>query len=151
MSNLKKVISVTGNGSFQSQYGDANGLMYSFIYTLENDRGETGEFHVNHKTNEPKFKAGDEVELETKGQDKYGNQKAKLHKPGQNQGGYSGGGQRGAQRETQKARLASFALSYAKDQVGYLDIDKSELGSIAESTCLIADVYLEWLEKNSND
>ena len=58
MNEAKKVtvISVTGNGSFSSQYGDENGLLYSFIYTLENEQGEVGEFHVNHKTQVAKFK-----------------------------------------------------------------------------------------------
>lgn len=85
-----KILSVTGNGSFKSQYGDENGLLYSFIYTLENENGQSGEFRVNHKTTDPKFKIGETVVFEDKGQDNKGNKKASLSKEGSG-GGYSGG------------------------------------------------------------
>jgi hypothetical protein len=146
--NIKTVISVTGNGSFKSQYGDENGLLYAFIYTLENEQGKQGTFHVNHKKPEALFKQGDKVEFKPNGKTPQGENKAKLSKP-QPEGGYKKGGNYESAAAREKAKYASFALSYAKDQVGYLDIDKSQPAEIAENTILIADIYLEWLNKNS--
>lgn len=141
MNEQKKVtvISVTGNGSFSSQYGDENGLLYSFIYTLENEQGQTGEFHVNHKTPEAKFKEGEEVEFEEKGQDQKGNKKAKLSNVGS--GSYSSN--TGYQKKSTGSN-ASFALAYAKDYHTANGVD----GNIVEVITATATGFLEWLNDN---
>lgn len=45
----------------------------------------------------------------------------------------------------------SFALSYAKDFVTDLNIQKENPGEVAETTCLIADVFLEWLNSKTKE
>ena len=111
-----KVISVTGNGSFKSQYGDENGLLYSFIYTLENENGQSGEFRVNHKTTEPKFKAGETVVFEDKGSDNKGNKKASLSKEGS--GGCSGGNKGGNSADSLKGIKIGHAINNAVILIG---------------------------------
>lgn len=114
MSEAKKVtiINVTGNGSFNSQYGDENGLLYSFIYTLENDKGQTGDFYVNHKTQQSKFKTGEEVDFEENGQDQKGNNKAKLSKVGSG-GGYSGNNSKNNSADNLKGIKIGHAINNA--------------------------------------
>lgn len=149
-----KVMGVTGNGSFKSDYGDANGLLYSFIYTLQNENGQDGEFHVNHKTIEPVFKAGETVEFEAKGQDKKGNNKAKLSKVGS--GGSGNYGARSAgRRPSERAKYPSFALSYAKDIfIAHGAMGVTDLPTPMDVSSYItgqADDFLKWLNENDQE
>jgi hypothetical protein len=147
--NIKTVISVTGNGSFKSQYGDENGLLYAFIYTLENEKGKQGTFHVNHKKPEALFKQGDKVEFKPNGKTPQGENKAKLSKP-QPEGGYKKGGNYESAADREKAKYPSFALAYAKDVIISTSlVDGCDPDEIADTTIWIADKYLEWLNKNS--
>ena len=75
-----KIISVTGAGSFKSEYGNKKtGLMYKFHYTIEVD-GKEGTVEVNHTTTEARFKEGEEVEVTPNGKAPDGTPKAKLQK-----------------------------------------------------------------------
>ena len=158
MSELKqvKVISVTGNGSFKSQYGDQNGLLYSFVYTLQNENGKDGEFHVNHKSPDPKFKAGEVVEFEPKGETPKGDKKAKLSKPN-NGGGGSGGRYSGSKgrNHSEQGKYPSFALSYAKDIfIAHGAMGNTNLPTPSDVTQYItgmADDLLKWLNENSEE
>jgi len=81
-----KVKHVTGNGSYENQYGaeqpDGKKLLFKFEYTFED--GVT--LNASHKTIDPKFKVGDEVEYEvTKDHETYG-KSGKVKKP--DSGGY---------------------------------------------------------------
>ncbi len=90
---VSKVKHVTGNGSYENQYGseqpDGKKLLFKFEYTFED--GVT--LNASHKTNQAKFNIGDEVEYTvTKDHETYG-KSGKVSKP-ESGNGYSGGGKR---------------------------------------------------------
>ena len=71
---LTKVKSVKPSG--KEPYQSANGLLYSFIYDLEDGVKLT----VNHKTEAPRFKSGDTVEYSITSTNKFGSL-GKMDKP----------------------------------------------------------------------
>jgi hypothetical protein len=57
--SIKKVRQIQGAGTYESPHG----LLYKFDYTFEDETS----ISANHKTQQPPFKAGDEVEVVVRG------------------------------------------------------------------------------------
>lgn len=82
-----KVKSVTGNGTFDSQYGiphdqnDPNSKKVMFKYEYEMEDGTV--LTANHKSYTAPFKTGDAVEYEITKENEYGKQ-GKVSKPSEN-------------------------------------------------------------------
>ena len=76
-----KVKAVTGNGTWESNYG----LLYKFEYVMED--GQI--VNANHKTQDGNFKVGEEVEYEITNT-QYNNGKVKKPEQSFNGGGYQG-------------------------------------------------------------
>lgn len=148
-----KVISVTGNGDFTT----ANGTFYSFVYVLQNENGKDGEFEVNHKTSEPRFKAGELVGFEDNGKSPRGTSKAKLHDLSKMGDSRSGSSYRsaGGRRPSERSKYPSFALSYAKDIfIAHGAMGSTNLPTPMDVTAYItaqADDFLKWLNENSEE
>ena len=68
-----KITKVTGNGSWQGNYG----TMYSFEYQFED--GTVG--LANHQVNKAKYNLDETVDYEISGQDKMGNNKISFPSP----------------------------------------------------------------------
>lgn len=94
-SSIKKV-------SFNRTFEMNGETYYQHSYEME----DGAMFNANHKSQEP-FKAGDAVEYEVTGEDKFGNSKGKVSKPSE----YSGGGKNDDAR--QKMIVAQSSLSTA--------------------------------------
>lgn len=62
---IAKITDVTGNGHYDNE---THGRLFKFIYTFDDGI----EVSANHKTDQPKFKVGDEAEYEVKGSNSYG-------------------------------------------------------------------------------
>lgn len=126
-----KVKNVTGNGTYDSQYG----LLYKFEYTFED--GQV--LNANHKTSDGAFKIGEDVEYEIKGTNDYGSW-GKVSKPTEAQNFPQGGFKK------QQSSTASFALAYAKDWC----IAKDNIGTpqTAENVIATADLFNKWLKEN---
>lgn len=79
-------------GSWTAKNGPAAGTtFFQFIYTLHTENGPI-QGEANHKTPESPFSVGDSVDYEIKGKSPNGDNKLKISRPDQSQGGYQGGG-----------------------------------------------------------
>jgi len=133
-----KITKVTGNGSWQGNYG----TMYSFEYQFED--GTVG--IADHKTSSAKYNIDEIVDYNIKKQDKMGNNK--INFPSPNSNGYTPN-INGQKMQTNyngypkkdndiKEKNRSFALSYAKDLAV---ADKISVDNILKK----ADEYNNWL------
>tara|TARA_R110000803_G_scaffold208460_1_gene277147 strand:+ start:636 stop:1115 length:480 start_codon:yes stop_codon:yes gene_type:complete len=84
---IAKITDVTGNGTYDHP---SHGRLFKFLYTFEDGT----EVSANHKTDQPKFKVGDEAEYEVKGSNSYGSW-GSVSKPGGYQKQGEGDGDRG--------------------------------------------------------
>lgn len=82
---ISQIQSIVPNGSFPSQYGDANGVMHvSYVVFADGTEGT-----ANSKSPTPPYRVGDSMEYAVDGQHQ-GVNKLKIKKP--QQGGQQGGG-----------------------------------------------------------
>ena len=71
---ISKITDITGNGHYDHP---THGRLFKFVYSFEDGT----EVSANHKTDQPKFKVGDEAEYTVKGSNSYGSCGA-VEKPG---------------------------------------------------------------------
>tara|TARA_R110000803_G_scaffold54610_1_gene111333 strand:- start:496 stop:999 length:504 start_codon:yes stop_codon:yes gene_type:complete len=71
---ISKITDITGNGHYDHP---THGRLFKFLYSFEDGT----EVSANHKTDQPKFKVGDEAEYTVKGSNSYGSWGA-VEKPG---------------------------------------------------------------------
>ena len=131
---LRKVASIQGAGTYNGQ----KGLLYRFEYTF--DDGST--ISANHKTQEPPFKAGDEVVVEERGRKDDGFAWGAVRK--RQEGFWTGAPEKVPYNKTEEIKRieASWAVNTAVVGLGSLK-DLNEIESYARQLLLIRDRIVE--------
>jgi len=140
---ISKVKSVTGNGSFENDFGalqdSGKKLLFSFEYEMEDGTI----IKANHKTSTSPFAIGSEVEYEVKKEHPEHGKSGSVKKP--DTGNYSGSnaskGGSGSNR--------SFALSYAKDVLvaSYITNNPEALTLSTDQMFALAEKMNKWLDQ----
>lgn len=143
-----KVVQIQGAGDWKNRHGDT---MYSFEYTVDNGEGfET--FTANHKTQQPRFKEGDEVQYQITGENEHG-KRGKVDKPFEQSTAHSSrmnpqSAQAQHTEDTAK-RLSIWRSVALQEAVKYLTsqtvVQDQGLGGHTDVTGL-ADAFYEWLK-----
>lgn len=141
-------------GKVKQVQGDG---VWNDFYKFEYDFEDGVTLTAFHKTQEPRFKAGEECIYIVTKQNKYGNSGKvdKIQDAPATQGASAGvGNSRGWKPKSiedlkaeQRVKNPSFALSYAKDFITDLNIEKDDPADVAKTTCMVADVFNIWLNE----